>query len=169
LASCNCFQQELKECLDTIVIEGGFTPGNTYHLFIEDKFGNITYLSYVADGEGKLTLRVADMPAGSFMSFSGSYTIKVYSAITEAGEAECDPTPSGDPHEFTLCNGTYDCLTISFTTNTDETESQTIPDCESDQPEIDDSICVPQPYDGYFCPAVKKCIGIKANGAEDKF
>ena len=166
MAYCNCYQITLKECLQEIVIAGGFTPFTDYHVFITDKFDSVEHLEIIANYSGNLIITVSDLPKGIFMSFSGSYSIQVFEEVVE-GES-CPVQPTGDAVVMEFCSGNYDCIDVSFQENEDDTVSQTIPDCDAEQTEIDEPFTAPQPYEDSFCPAVKKCIGIKSNGSDTK-
>lgn len=166
MAYCNCYQITLKECLQEIVIAGNFVPFTNYHVFITDKFENVEHLEISANYSGNLIITVSDLPKGMFMSFSGSYSVQVFEEVVE-GES-CPVQPTGQAVVMEFCSGSYDCIEVSFEANEDDTVTQTIPDCNAEQPEIDEPFAAPQPYEDSFCPAVKKCIGIKSNGSDTK-
>lgn len=97
-----CFEAKLNECVDLIVIAGGFTVGQIYLIIITDKFGNEYRLSYTADYGGNLTIEVADLPEGLFTRFSGTFTVQFYS---EDGIVK---------YSFTINDNSFTCLKLSF-------------------------------------------------------
>ena len=57
------------------------TPGTTYYWKITDKFRNVYTGSVVADAEGRLTILVADLPAGIFTAYSGKFDLTIHSDL----------------------------------------------------------------------------------------
>ncbi len=164
---CLCYQVVLKECLSHIVLSTGFLPLTPHHVFITDKFGTLHHLPVTADDNGHLTLNLSLLPAGHFMSFSGSYQLQVYTgAITEPA---CTPVPDGEALELTICGNTYNCITLSFEANPAHLTTQTIPDCDALQPVTADELFCVNEYTGNFCPSVKACLGITPDGTGIKF
>lgn len=166
--NCLCYQVVLKECLSQIVLSTGFLPLTPHHVFITDKFSNRYHLPVTSNAEGELTLNLSLLPAGHFMAFSGSYQLQVYTAIT-TGTGGCPATPTGTALTLTICGTEYTCIDVTFTANTDNATTQTIPDCDSLQPQTTgEQFCVPE-HTSNFCPTVKACLGISSTGTGIRF
>lgn len=99
-----CYEAKLNECVDLIVIAGGFTVGALYLIVITDKFGNEYRLIYTTDYGGNLAIDVTDLPEGLFTAHSGVFTVIIY------GDDGCTPV------DITLCDMVYTCIKMSFKT-----------------------------------------------------
>lgn len=96
---CNCcFNDYLAKCETEVVVNAGLTPLAAYRWVITDKFGNKHEGAVTADGDGAITIPVADLPAGLLTQYSGEFTLQIY-------DSTCKPI------KFKMTNE-YDCVSF---------------------------------------------------------
>ena len=154
-----CYKVTLLECPEIIILDAGLTPNTAFWYTVTDKFGT-EYKNWVeTNHDGQFIIPSSDFPKGFFMSFSGSFEIRIYSS-------EENISIEGAENILSLCGSDYSCVIVDFSTDT--SYSNVIPDCSQTQaPIVEEEICQSRP--DTFCDAVKECIGITSNGSENKY
>ena len=111
---CNgCYLLTLDQCDDVIVIPTGLGDTVTVYWEIEDKFGNIYYGDTDTDADGFISLDKSQFTKSIFTKYSGKYTF----TVTSVGAPPTDPVCS--VVDMTICDDTYNCVTLEFTDKTE--------------------------------------------------
>src|SRR6476620_7485346 len=108
MACVSCFNILLPQCPEVININAGLLATTSYKWEITDKFQKVYNGIATTDADGLLTIHIegnADIPKGLFMSFSGSFNLKVLKEVEE-GKFEAA--------SFVIDTIEYDCAEILF-------------------------------------------------------
>jgi hypothetical protein len=91
---CSCaFTDYLANCQNEILVHFySLNPGETYKVVITDKFGKQYSHNYLSDGDGMITLNVADFPDGMF-NVPGEFKLEVFSFVGLYGDYQCEKLP----------------------------------------------------------------------------
>lgn len=104
-----CFQIILPACPAQLIINAGLIPNTIYRWEITDKFGHIynnTTQSHADTGILYIDIENnINIPKGLFMSFSGSFIMKIFTY-----ESEFQITPAS----FDIDDTNYDCIELLF-------------------------------------------------------
>lgn len=72
-----CGEIENDECTDIVLTDAGLSPNTTYWAIFQDPWENIYRDQFTTDGDGTLTILVANFPDGLFLSSVGAFTLYV--------------------------------------------------------------------------------------------
>jgi len=108
VACSSCLSVSLPSCPAQLILNAGLIANTKYRWEIKDKH-NIVYNGVTTtDATGLLQISVADnpdIPKGLFMSFSGSFILKVYVWVSDYQVQNA---------QFFIASTTYDCAELMF-------------------------------------------------------
>lgn len=75
--SCVCFYSDyISDCVESIVVNGGFAEGVEYEYRVTDKFGHMYSGLVVGDENGAVQIDVLDFPDGFFNQHAGYFELR---------------------------------------------------------------------------------------------
>ena len=120
-----CYQQDISQCVDTLVFALDLTPDATYIFTFTDNHNKEHVITAVANLNGTVTIDVADLPDGFFIVYSGVKTV----TFKEQGGCDnlCFTPCSGGYYSTTEADTTeYCCITLRPVDRNDESSADEI-------------------------------------------
>ncbi len=98
--NCDCYIQIIAECANIRVPQ--LTNGHTYHIYIQDKFGNVELQTGVA-ANGYILLDVSQYPTAWLNQYAGDFILWAFDSL----DLETEIT-------FTFSGTDYQCVLLRF-------------------------------------------------------